>query len=96
MAPLRWGIASAGRISNDFCAALSSCSAEHHQVVAVAARSLSSAQEFAERFNIPKYYDGYEKLASDDEVGMKSFYSLTRSRVHSGSFVTRENAMLIK
>lgn len=80
MAPLHWGIAASGRISNDFCAALSSCSAEHHQVVAVAARSLSSAQDFAQKFNIPKFYDGYEKLAGDDEVGMESFYSLTRSQ----------------
>lgn len=70
MAPLRWGIASAGRISNDFCAALSSHSTEQHQIVAVAARSLASAQDFALKFNIPKFYDGYEKLAADAEVGM--------------------------
>lgn len=70
MAPLRWGIASAGRISNDFCAALSSHPVEQHQIVAVAARSLSSAQAFAQKFNISKCYDAYEKLAADAEVGM--------------------------
>lgn len=70
MAPLRWGIASAGKISNDFCAALSTLPLEDHKVVAVAARSESSAKEFAELFKIPKYYEGYEKLAADPDVGM--------------------------
>lgn len=70
MAPLRWGIASAGKISNDFCVALTTLPAEHHKVVAVAARSEESAKEFAERFNISSYYGGYEKLAADPDVGM--------------------------
>lgn len=73
--PLRWGIASAGKISNDFCAALSTLPAEHHQVVAVAARSEDAAKEFAERFNIAKYYGGYDKLAADDDVGMWAFHT---------------------
>lgn len=76
MAPLRWGIAAAGRISNDFSTALSSHSTEQHQIVAVAARSLSSAQDFAQKFNIPKFYDGYEKLAADAEVGMGHLFAL--------------------
>ena len=69
MAPLRWGIASAGKISNDFCAALSALPAENHKIVAVAARNLSNAQKFAEKFEIPKFYEGYEKLAQDEEIG---------------------------
>lgn len=71
MAPLRWGIASAGRISNDFCAALSSLPAEDHKIVAVAARSEESAKSFAETFQIPKFYSGYEKLAQDEKIGKK-------------------------
>lgn len=70
MAPLRWGIAAAGKISNDFCAALSTLPEEHHKVMAVAARSEGSAKDFATSFNIPKFYAGYEKLAADPEVGM--------------------------
>ena len=69
MAPLRWGIAGAGRISNDFCAALSTLSPEDHQVVAVAARSEESAKKFADTFKIARSYAGYEKLASDKEIG---------------------------
>lgn len=70
MAPLRWGIAGAGRISNDFCAALTTLSSENHQIIAVAARSEDGAKKFADTFKIPKYYyGGYEKLAMDKEIG---------------------------
>ena len=69
MAPIRWGIASTGRISNDFCAALSALPAENHKIVAVAARNLSDAKSFAEKFEIPKFYEGYESLTKDDEIG---------------------------
>ena len=41
---------------------------ENHKVVACAARSLKSAQEFANRFGIPRAYAGYEALAEDPEV----------------------------
>lgn len=70
MAPLRWGIASAGRISNDFCAALTTFSADDHEIVAVAARTEESAKKFAETFEIPRYYGGYAKLAEDREIGI--------------------------
>jgi dihydrodiol dehydrogenase / D-xylose 1-dehydrogenase (NADP) len=69
MAPLRWGIASAGKISNDFCAALSTLPEDDHKVVAVAARNVSSAKEFADTFGIAKFYGGYELLAADPDVG---------------------------
>lgn len=65
--PTRWGIASAGKISNDFCSALSTL--EDHTCVAVAARNEASAREFAEIFGIPKFYGGYEKLAADPNIG---------------------------
>jgi dihydrodiol dehydrogenase / D-xylose 1-dehydrogenase (NADP) len=70
MSPLRWGIASAGKISNDFCSALTTLPADDHKVVAVAARSEGSAKDFAELFGIPSFYGGYEKLAADPNVGM--------------------------
>jgi dihydrodiol dehydrogenase / D-xylose 1-dehydrogenase (NADP) len=70
MAPLRWGIASAGKISNDFCTALTTLPAEHHKIVAVAARSEESAKKFADLFNIEHYYGGYEKLAADSNIGI--------------------------
>jgi dihydrodiol dehydrogenase / D-xylose 1-dehydrogenase (NADP) len=66
---LRWGIVSAGKISHDFVGALKSLSHEDHKVVAVAARSLSNAEDFAKNHNIPKAYEGYLKIAEDDDVG---------------------------
>ena len=38
-------------------------------MVAVAARDLNRAEEFAQKFNIPKAYGSYEELAKDPNVG---------------------------
>lgn len=67
---LKWGIASVGKISHDFVNALGTLSDDDHQVVAVAARDLGRAQEFAERFGVSKTkaYEGYTKLAEDPDV----------------------------
>ena len=67
--PLRWGIASAGTISFDFANALSTLPATDHQIVAIGARTLSSAKDFAKKFDIPKYHEGYENLVKDENVG---------------------------
>lgn len=68
MAPLRWGIASAGKICNDFVCGLSTLPSEEHQVVSVAARDLTSAKNFAQIHGIPNAYQGYESLAQDPNV----------------------------
>jgi len=66
---LKWGIVSAALISHDFCNAMETLeNKSDHQVVAVAARDLSRAKEFAERFNIPKAYGNYLELAKDPNV----------------------------
>ncbi|KAM4825382.1 trans-1,2-dihydrobenzene-1,2-diol dehydrogenase [Thomomys bottae] len=65
---LRWGILSAGLIANDFTTALSTLPRSEHQVVAVAARDLSRAKEFARKHDIPKAYGSYEELAKDSNV----------------------------
>lgn len=65
---LRWGIASADRISHDFVNSLSTLSDDDHQVVAVTARDLDHAKKFAERFDIAKAYQGYQALAEDPDV----------------------------
>lgn len=65
---LNWGIVSVGFISHDFVNALGTLPAGEHQVVAVAARDQSRAEEFAERFDISRAYDSYLKLAEDPEV----------------------------
>lgn len=64
----RWGIVSAGKISHDFVSAVRSLPEEEHKFVAVAARNLDNAKEFASLHNIPKAYGSYEDLAKDDSV----------------------------
>lgn len=63
---LKWGIASAGLISHDFVNALGTLA--NHQVVAVAARDLSRAKEFAMLHDVEKYYDSYMELGTDPNV----------------------------
>jgi len=70
MTILRWGIATAGKISHDFVTALRSLPADEHDVIAVAARQLLRAQEFAKLHEIKKAYDDYEKLALDKDIGI--------------------------
>lgn len=70
MTTLRWGIASAGKISHDFVAAVQSLPASQHIVIAVAARELSRASDFAKSHGIGKAYDDYAKLALDEDIGI--------------------------
>lgn len=65
---LKWGIAAAGRISHDFVNAVGTLNQADHQVIAVGARDLSRAVEFAERFKIPKAYSSYSELARDPDI----------------------------
>ena len=76
MAPLRWGIVSAGTISHDFVNALTTLPATDHTVVCVGARGLKSAQKFAELHEIPNAYEGYEAIAKDPNVGEWMFYKI--------------------
>nr|XP_020448027.1 trans-1,2-dihydrobenzene-1,2-diol dehydrogenase [Monopterus albus] len=64
----RWGICSTGKISHDFTMALKTLHAEEHQVVAVAARKLEDAQEFAKKHSIARAYGSYEELARDPDI----------------------------
>lgn len=66
---LNWGIAAAGRITQDFVTALGTI-AGHHTVVAVADVEAERAQEFAQRNQIPRHYDGFDGLAKDREVNV--------------------------
>lgn len=66
---LKWGIITTGVIADDFVNAMSTWPLDKHKVVAVAARDGEKAKEFALKFDIPKSYEGYEKLAKDPDVG---------------------------
>ncbi|CAG2178837.1 unnamed protein product, partial [Oppiella nova] len=64
----KWGIYSAGKICHDFVVSVLSMKTTDHEFVAVGARELKSAQDFANLFNIPKAYGSYEELAKDKDV----------------------------
>ncbi|XP_034076671.1 uncharacterized protein LOC117549146 isoform X1 [Gymnodraco acuticeps] len=64
----RWGICSTGRFSHDFTVALKTLPHEDHQVVAVAARELEDAQQFATKHSISRVYGSYEELARDPDI----------------------------
>ncbi|XP_074164300.1 trans-1,2-dihydrobenzene-1,2-diol dehydrogenase [Sminthopsis crassicaudata] len=67
---LRWGLLAAGLISHDFATALRSLPRSEHEIVAVAARALDRAQDFARRHEIPKSYGSYEELVRDPDVDL--------------------------
>lgn len=71
----KWGIAVAGLISQDFVAAMKALPVGDHRVVAVAARSLDNAKNFADKYGIEKAYGSYAELAKDPNVGKLSAYS---------------------
>ena len=73
--PLRWGILGAANICADWCRALRNVPGA--TVVAVAARSGSAAQAFAEEWSIETAYEGYEKLAADPKVDIIYCGSIT-------------------
>ncbi|XP_066919680.1 trans-1,2-dihydrobenzene-1,2-diol dehydrogenase-like [Clytia hemisphaerica] len=68
MAPLRWGIFSAGKISNDFCVGLTTLPTEDHVIQHVGARNSDKAKEFADKFHIPKSSGSYVEVAKDADV----------------------------
>lgn len=41
----------------------------HYQIVAVAARDLQHAEDFAKRHNIARAYGSYDELAKDPDIG---------------------------
>lgn len=65
---LHWGIAGAGKISNDFVVAVKSLKSPYHVVQAIAARRLESATEFADHFGIPEVYEGYQSIANHKKI----------------------------
>ncbi|KAL5282792.1 DHDH.2 family protein [Megaselia abdita] len=68
MTTLRWGIASAGKISNDFAVGLSCLPKQEHTILAIAARDLKRSEVFAKLHGIPKAYASYAELARNPDI----------------------------
>ena len=70
MAVLQWGILGAGKISTDFCLAIQTLDKAKHKLKAVGARNAVRAGEFANNFNMDRFYGSYEELVRDPEVSI--------------------------
>ena len=63
---IRWGIISTGHISGRFAEALAILPDAY--LVAVASRTQESADNFANKYSIPKAYPSYQELADDPDI----------------------------
>lgn len=68
---LRWGIIGTGRICQDFCLALLTCSADEHRIVAVGARTKAQSEKFVQDFSLGddvRVYGTQEDVYRDENV----------------------------
>lgn len=92
---LRWGIASAGRISHDFVNALGTLPAGEHEVIAVGARSLADAQRFAQLHAIPNAYDSYEAIAANPQIEVVYIGALNPAHLRIGRLMLEAGKHLL-
>nr|ACO12023.1 Trans-1,2-dihydrobenzene-1,2-diol dehydrogenase [Lepeophtheirus salmonis] len=98
---LRWGIVSTGKIANDFVTAIKNVlNPLDHSIIAVSSRSISTARKFAERFSIPKVYEGIEDLIQDNEIDVVyiaslniEHYGMAKAAIEAGKNVLCEKPM---
>ncbi|MBS3763956.1 MAG: Gfo/Idh/MocA family oxidoreductase [Planctomycetes bacterium] len=63
---LQWGIIGTGTIASELADAIAESTTG--EVLAVGSRGSKTADDFAEEYEIPRRYEGYEKLLGDDDV----------------------------
>ncbi|MFD0750340.1 Gfo/Idh/MocA family protein [Mucilaginibacter calamicampi] len=63
---IRWGILGTGYIARRFASDLKLV--EGAQLTAIGSRNLSSAQQFADEYNVANYFGSYEELAACNDV----------------------------
>jgi len=76
---LNWGIISTGRIAGKFADQLPG--SKTGALYGVASRTLPKAKEFAEKYNIPRFYGSYQELL--DDAGVDIVYIATPHPMHS-------------
>lgn len=80
MKKINWAIIGTGKIAHTFANALSKC--ENVNLTAVASRTLSKAEAFAEKYGFKKAYGSYKELAEDEAV--EAVYIATPMSSHFG------------
>ncbi|XP_077947453.1 trans-1,2-dihydrobenzene-1,2-diol dehydrogenase isoform X2 [Gasterosteus aculeatus] len=87
----RWGICSAGKISHDFSVALRTLNPGDHEILAVAARDLHHAKEFAKKHNIPRTYGSYDELAKDPDIDVVYIGNIHPHHLTTGKLFMKSN-----
>lgn len=77
---MRWGILATGTIANKFAETVNAMDDREAVLAAVGSRRIISAQNFAEKYGIPAFYDSYEALAADPQV--EAVYVSTPNNLH--------------
>ncbi len=77
--PLQWGILATGAIARTFARGLTHSKTGH--ALAVASRSIESAEKFADALSIPRRYGSYDALLADPDV--QAVYIATPHPLHA-------------
>ena len=85
---IRWGIVSTGRIAEQFCQDM--VFVPNGELVAVAARKDQDAKNFARKFDIPRAYEGYQKMFDDPDIDV--VYVATPHNIHFENVVAALSA----
>lgn len=98
--PLRWGIAATGMIAASMAEALATL--PDARVTAVGSRSSASADEFAQRFDIPRAHGSYAALWADEDVEVvyiasphSHHHAMTIAALDAGKHVVCEKAFAV-
>ena len=77
---MKWGILATGNIAKKFASTLRQMEGSGELLTAVGSRNQTSAQAFAEEYQVPRCYGSYEALAADPEVEI--VYVATPNNLH--------------
>ena len=80
---IRWGILATGDIARRFATGLKFL--PDAEIIAVGSRSQKSADEFADKFGIPRRYPSYESLANDKDIEI--VYIATPNSLHKDNCI---------
>jgi len=80
-APVRWGICGTGRMAATIAQELRGLGSAGAELLAVGSRTRSAAEDFAQRFGIPRAYASYADLARDPRLDV--VYIATPPSLHA-------------
>jgi predicted dehydrogenase len=85
---LRWGIVGTGSIANNMAPMIKA--AEHAEIGAVSSRKMASAEEYANKHNIPKAFDSWARMCEWE--GVDGIYVATPTSVREEICLAAANA----